>query len=615
MESKKFNSFDSSFLAVLVVLTYFIFSMLMGQTAYASESFRGDYALNSLKEENSNTSETYENADTKTNIEEKDNINVKTNSEDKNNNEVLVNSKKEDVSSEKTTSEYKITSNLNTNNKERVAENVKKESLVYIGKVKLQAEYSCVNFRVGPSVNSELIGSITNGTLVRVLETTNGWYSVECSGKFGYIKSEYVAIQSKENSATDDVDVPVLDKSEESSSGNATVENTNTSNSQNSTSNLNKTGKITLKSATSYVNVRAGSSTSTSTVGKLKHGDSVIILSKENNWYKVSSGSTIGFVRADFITVNSTSSSQSNNSGNSNSGSSNTENNNSDSSNSSSTENNIIATIKLGDSSGYVNVRTGSSTDTNIVGKLYHGNKVKILGNENGWYKISSGSTVGFVRGDFIDFGSNVYVSSDASLYKSTLKEGYVRYYAQDDSRYKNVMYSSHGDKSQTIEASACGPSAYSIVVSTLNGVDVPPTELCRYALAKGYRTYDNGTSADMFAAAANDACNTRYNLNYKYINNLDAVKGILSDGKHMVIASMLKGHVTKFGHYIVLSGYTTVNGTLYFKVYDPHSENEHYIFDKDLIDGTPNDGFILLSESAMRKEGLNFYAFSKKNS
>ena len=53
-----------------------------------------------------------------------------------------------------------------------------------------------------------------------------------------------------------------------------------------------------------------------------------------------------------------------------------------------------------------LNVRTGPGTSYQVVGYLLSGDKVKILGEENGWYKIqfnaSTGSKNGYVSKDYI---------------------------------------------------------------------------------------------------------------------------------------------------------------------------------------------------------------------
>ncbi|MDS0526551.1 peptidoglycan-binding protein [Clostridium sp. SHJSY1] len=48
--------------------------------------------------------------------------------------------------------------------------------------------------------------------------------------------------------------------------------------------------------------------------------------------------------------------------------------------------------------------------------------------------------------------------------------------------------------------------------------------------------------------------------------------------------------------------------------MYDPHRWNEYYIYDGEIIDDVKDDGFILLSETAIRNEANAFFGFSNKN-
>ena len=51
---------------------------------------------------------------------------------------------------------------------------------------------------------------------------------------------------------------------------------------------------------------------------------------------------------------------------------------------------------------GYVNVRETPDENGEIVGKLYNHSAGEWLGKEGDWYKISSGSVVGYVKGEYV---------------------------------------------------------------------------------------------------------------------------------------------------------------------------------------------------------------------
>ena len=50
-----------------------------------------------------------------------------------------------------------------------------------------------------------------------------------------------------------------------------------------------------------------------------------------------------------------------------------------------------------------LNVRSGAGTNYSIIGKVYKGNSLEVLGSSNGWYniKLSNGKT-GWVSGDYV---------------------------------------------------------------------------------------------------------------------------------------------------------------------------------------------------------------------
>ncbi|MDS0526633.1 SH3 domain-containing protein [Clostridium sp. SHJSY1] len=488
------------------------------------------------------------------------------------------------------------------------------------GTIKLQDPSSSVNVRSGASTDTSVIGSLTHGAQVQILGTENNWYKISYNGGVGYVRNDFVVAGGSTGSASGTGTIKLQDPSSSVNVRNGASTSTSVIGSLTngavvqilgtesnwykisyngsvgyvrndfvvaggSTGSASGTGTIKLQDPSSSVNVRNGASTSTSVIGSLTNGAVVQILGTESNWYKISYNGGVGYVRNDFIVAGGSIGSASG-----------------------------TGTIRLQDPSSSLNFRSGPSTSTSVIGSLRHGTVVQILGTESNWYKISYNGQIGYVRNDFLVPGGSTTIDSQGGMYGASVKDGSIRYYSQDDPRYGNVMYSNHGDATQTIAASACGPAAFSIVVSTLNNIDVPPTEMCSYALAKGFRTYNSGTNSGLFSAAASDPSNTRYNLNTQYVSGTSGAKSLLSDGSHLVIVSMAPGHVTRQGHYIVLAGWTTINGKVYFKVYDPHRWNEYYIYDGEIIDDVKDDGFILLSETAIRNEANAFFGFSNKN-
>lgn len=138
-----------------------------------------------------------------------------------------------------------------------------------------------------------------------------------------------------------------------------------------------------------------------------------------------------------------------------------------------------------------------------------------------------------------------------------------LTYYSQIDSRWSNKMYSSVGDRSQTIGTSGCGPTSSAMVVSSIKGTITPDTMASLYT-QYGYRSANQGTYWSAFRWTADV-----FNIGYSECYRLDDAVAKLRNN-HYIIASCNQGLFTYGGHFIVLTG---VEGN-YIKVYDPYLYN-----------------------------------------
>ena len=123
--------------------------------------------------------------------------------------------------------------------------------------------------------------------------------------------------------------------------------------------------------------------------------------------------------------------------------------------------------------------------------------------------------------------------------------------YKQYDSRWATKMYSSHGDKKQTMKSSACGPTAMADVVATLIDSTVTPPILADKAIAWGDRSYSSGPNWSFFRHIADEY---RFG-NYLKSSSVSDLKRCLDTGGY-VVASMGKGYWTNGGHYICVWKY-----------------------------------------------------------
>ena len=132
--------------------------------------------------------------------------------------------------------------------------------------------------------------------------------------------------------------------------------------------------------------------------------------------------------------------------------------------------------------------------------------------------------------------------------------------FKQYDSRWASKMYSNHGDKSQTMKSSACGPTSMADIVAQWWDANITPYDLAKLSMEWGTRTYNSGTSSTFFRKIA-----AKYNASkYTTASGIDAVKNCLDAGGYVIVCfgkgTSGKAGYNKWttgGHYCCIWGYS----------------------------------------------------------
>ena len=208
---------------------------------------------------------------------------------------------------------------------------------------------STLRIRKSASTSSAVLGTIRNGSTFDIISKSGSWYQINYNGVTGYVHGDYV----KEITTS---------------------------------STVSQKGKV--YNVSSNLRVRSGASTSASVLGYLTNNAEVTILGTEGEWYKIQYNSGYGYVSKEYITTNgnTTNNTGSNNTGNT--GSSETEVN----------KTGYVYNV----SSGGLRVRKEASTSSTVLGTLYSGNSVNIVGETGSWYKIKYNSSYAYVHKDYI---------------------------------------------------------------------------------------------------------------------------------------------------------------------------------------------------------------------
>ena len=148
--------------------------------------------------------------------------------------------------------------------------------------------------------------------------------------------------------------------------------------------------------------------------------------------------------------------------------------------------------------------------------------------------------------------------------------------YKQFDSRWGSIVFTSCGNKKQTIKNSGCGPTAAADVIATLKDSSVTPPILAEYAVKKGYRTKNSGTAWAFFKAIAE-----KYGCSkYVQTSSLATLKACLDAGGY-VVCSMGPGYWTSGGHYICAWKYDST----YIYCNDPASTSRKRQKQRDFLE------------------------------
>lgn len=126
-----------------------------------------------------------------------------------------------------------------------------------------------LNLRKGPSTSYAVIKTLSKGTEVTVVSSSNDWSKVNVGGVSGYVSSDYLS---------------------------STKPSTGSSSSNESTSNSTSTMYTTDR-----LNLRKGAGTSYSVITTLDKGIAVTVHSSSNGWSKVSVNGMTGYVSSSYL--------------------------------------------------------------------------------------------------------------------------------------------------------------------------------------------------------------------------------------------------------------------------------------------------------------------------
>ena len=225
---------------------------------------------------------------------------------------------------------------------------------------------SSLNVRSSASTSSKVIGSLSGNTKVTIVGEEGVFYKIEYKGSHGYVAKEYVKDVTESSNSNQGTQTPEKPSTPESTE---------------------KTGIVNVSSS---LNVREGASTSSKVIGSLSGNTKVTIVGEEGAFYKIEYKGSHGYVAKEYIKdikdeVVTEPEKPSNPENSKKTG---------------------VVTASKG-----LNVRKEANTSSQIIGILNSGESVEIIGEENGFYKITYKGQEAYASKNYInifDGNSNV---------------------------------------------------------------------------------------------------------------------------------------------------------------------------------------------------------------
>ncbi|WP_144505093.1 SH3 domain-containing protein [Bacillus mycoides] len=129
---------------------------------------------------------------------------------------------------------------------------------------------------------------------------------------------------------------------------------------------------------TSVLHVRAGSSTSHDVISRVYNGQSLNVIGEENGWFKINHNGKTGYVSGEFVSKNGAKTNNTVSTGG---------------------NNKVTADV--------LRVRTAPNTSSSVSGRVYEGQTLNVIGEENGWVKINHNGQTGYVSSQFVSGASS----------------------------------------------------------------------------------------------------------------------------------------------------------------------------------------------------------------
>lgn len=259
-----------------------------------------------------------------------------------------------------------------------------------------------LNLRQEPSTSSNVVELLNADDNLEIISKDGDWYQVKHNGNTGYVNKEYIKVSS-ESSKTENVtateEKTETTTKEQTSNSQVTTESTNLNNDE--TSNFITVSAGTQIKILPLINAQA--------ISTITENSQAEVITKTNKWTYISLDNITGWILNNNFVKTEVDNVEENNADSKVSGTnkeentevaSNTETKQEETTNSNEKIYDKAKTMYIGASSAYV--RSKASTSSSIVTTLIKNTDVKVVGEDEDWYKVEYNSYSGYIHKELL---------------------------------------------------------------------------------------------------------------------------------------------------------------------------------------------------------------------
>ncbi len=376
-----------------------------------------------------------------------------------------------------------------------------------------------VRVRKSASTESEVIELLGVDDVVEILGEEGDWYKINFKGTTGYVSKSFIGVsenteekKSEENTAQkqeennnvseqtseqDDEKLEANNTSSEEKNEQKNEQENREDNKSDETVNVQETttapaNKVYKIAETTKVNILPV--ITSEYIGELKANDSVTLVSNAGLWVYINSDNVSGWIRIDKLSteVVEVSPAEENAKENDNEETETdaTENNDDENNKSEYTTKTMYA------KSAAINVRSEANTSSEVVESIALNTQVKVVGEENDWYKVEINGKTGYIRNDLLSNEKIEVSSRNNDIDRATAQSATENSTKTENASQANTSTKQSSISQSTAKAETNTSNSASTSSSGVTGADIAAYAKqfvgCRYVYgASGPSSFD----------------------------------------------------------------------------------------------------------------------------